>query len=223
MHSSSMHSYASWLTGSLLLIGGCQKEQQSAEDKFEPVKTALTITLDSPADDPTTKNAGSADPDGERIRKLSLATLSAAGFNAAGSLPTLNHRFGVPGKLRSPRDIAMRVMALKALFIWASAPESAAASERVTRYIERNGLKEHLTPEELKIISMPRQQALTQHGESIGWRLENMWSLCWLLGYDTPPNPTSGQLPDEVTEGIMFEFLPNLESSVDDLVAKSKP
>lgn len=50
-----------------------------------------------------------------------------------------------------------------------------------------------------------------------------MWSLCWLLGYDTPPNPTSGQLPDEVTKGIIFEFLPNMESSVDDLVGRSKP
>ena len=56
-------------------IAGCQKAERSTEDKFQPVEPALTITLDSPSDDPTTKNAGSADPDGETIRKLSLARL----------------------------------------------------------------------------------------------------------------------------------------------------
>lgn len=211
------------LVGAVIFPGCNQKKEQVMNDDFEPIEPALTINLDSPDDDPTMKNAGSTDPEGERIRKSSMATLAAGGFHAAESLPTLHHRAGVPAKLRAPREIALRVMALKALFIWASAPESAVASEDIKTYVERNSLASHLTPEELKILSLPRQQALTQHGSTVGWRLENMWSLCWLLGYDTPPSPVLGQLPDEVTEGIMFEFLPNLDSSVDDLLAKAQP
>lgn len=187
------------------------------------MKPAATITLNSPADDPTIKNPTSADSEGRRIRKLSLARLAAGGFHAAESLPTLHHRAAVSAKLRSPRDIALRVMALKALFIWASAPESAVASDRLMGYVERNGLKKHLTPTELTIILMPRQQALAQHGNTVGWRLENMWALCWLLGYETPPEPMSGQLPEDVTEAIIFDFLPNLDSSIEDLVSKAKP
>ncbi len=211
------------LVGAVMFPGCNQTKEQAKNDDFEPIQPALTINLDSPADDPTMKNVGSADPEGERIRTSSMAILAAGGFHAAESLPTLNHRAGVPAKLRSPRDIALRVMALKALFIWASVPESAVASDRIVGYVDRNGLRKHLTSTELKIISLPREQAMTQHGDTIGWRLENIWALCWLLGYNTPPDPMSGQLPDKITESIILEFLQNLDSSVDDLISRSEP
>lgn len=128
----------------------------------------------------------------------------------------------MPAKLRSVQEIAGRAMALKALFVWASAPESAIDSDRVQKYVRRSDLTKYLTADERSILSLPRQKALGEHAGTVGWRLENKWALCWLLGYETPPDPTLGQLPEDVTKGIMFDFLPNMDSSLNDLIAKAK-
>jgi len=176
-----------------------------------------------PMVDPTVKNGDQPDASGEEIREESIATLEAARFTVAQSLPTTNHRAALPGKLRPTRDIALRLMALNALFTRTSAPEEAIPTKMVEDYAARNDLTRHLTAEELQIWNLPRASAFKQHAESIGWKLENMWSLAWAHGFETPPSAISGQLPNEVTQGIVFKFLPGMESSIDDLLDKAKP
>lgn len=173
--------------------------------------------------DPTAHNTDQPDPKGDVVRQQSLATLSKGGFHAADWLPTAGHRAGVPGKLRPVREVAQRLMALDALFTWASAPEDAVATDRLKAYIERNDLRAHLTEEERVILSLSRANARQQHSAGIGWRLENMWSLAWVLGFDSPPDPMIGQVPNDVSRAIVMEFLPGLDASVDDLLKKAKP
>lgn len=203
-----------------VLFLGCG--QIDSKDDFEPVKPAATIEF-APGEDPTAVDLEKPDPAGEAIRKRSLAILTKGGFEAVGSLPTAGHRRGVAGKLRSTREIAQRLMALNALFIWASAPEEAIGSREVMEYVKRNGLREHLTEKESAILSLPRTKALEQHAGSVGWRLENMWSLAWVLGFEMEPNPMLGQIPEEITRALVMEFLPGLDSSVEDLLKKTKP
>ena len=51
-----------------------------------------------------------------------------------------------------------------------------------------------LTPEERKIHAMPRAKARAIHQGTIGWRLENMWPLAWILGFDLAPPASGAQL-----------------------------
>jgi len=207
---------------SISLIG-CVDGDKAAQSDFEPIKPAATVNIDGPEDDPTVRNPGEPDPKGEAVRKKSLAALTKGGFTVSPGLPTAGHRRGVEGKLRPTREIALRLMALDALFTWTSAPEAAVKTDRLKAYIERNKLLDHLTKEEKAIISLSRAEANKQHAGLIGWRLENMWALAWTLGFDPAPDPMLGQIPGEVTESIIMKFMPGLDASVDDLLEKAKP
>ena len=198
-----------------------QKKPQNRSDQFVPIEPALTFQVESPEDDPTVKNAGQPDPAGEQVRASSQKALNAAGFQFANNLPTAGHRAAVEGKLRPLREIASRLMALDALFTWVTSPESV-STERLQAYIKRNALLDHLTGEEQEILSLSRADANSKHSNTIGWRLENMWALAWILGFDPAPD-VSGQLSQEISRAVVLDFLPGLDATVDDLLNKAQP
>lgn len=151
------------------------------------------------------------------LRKKTFAELEALGFQPANSLPLPDVGQGV----RSPREIATRLMALQALFTWVVIPETAAATDQVKSYIDRNGLCEALTDEEVGILEHPRAEAYDLHERNIGWKLENMWALAWVLGFEPEPGFDASQIQDDVIHAIFFEFLPDLDGTVDELLSKS--
>lgn len=126
-------------------------------------------------------------------RKKNLAKLTKLGFKVAASLPT---KRGAT-KLRSAKAIAARFSALRALFLWVASPE------RLTRKIE---LRSAMTPSERTIYALPRDKARAQI-ESIGWRLENMWPLAWMLGFDEEPS-ASGDMIEGDTVRALLAFEP---------------
>ena len=185
---------------------------------FEPVEPVFEMKIDSPHDDPTVKDPDTQDPRGATIRKRSREILEAGGFYCGEWLPTLGHRAEVPGKMRPVREVALRLMALDALFTWVNSPESTVSTDRLNAYISRNKLRAHLTEDERAILALSREDAHSVHNNAIGWRLENMWSLAWILGFDPPPQPMSGQIPNEISRAIVLDFLPGLDASIDDLM-----
>lgn len=115
------------------------------------------------------------------------------------------------------------MMALDALFTWVAFPEKAATTERVRKYSDRNRLRDWLTEEEAAIMDLPRGEAQKSHADNIGWKLENMWALAWVLGFEPEPGLEASQVGEEVTRPMIFEFLPGLDRTVDDLLAKATP
>src|SRR5262245_41527346 len=95
----------------------------------------------------------------ETLRAKVFADLEAIGFHPAKSLPLPD----VTQPIRPAIEIAARLMALDALFTWVAFPEEAAATARMKKYIERNGLLDWLTEEESKIIAIQRAKAHQSH------------------------------------------------------------
>lgn len=157
--------------------------------------------------DPTAINVGQPDPDGATLRSVSLNRLRAAGFRVADSLPTAGHRRGVAGEVRSAEQIVRRLMALQAVFTWVSAPEGAVPSSAIQQMVSRNQLDQWLTPDERQMLKLSRTQAQQRYANTVGWKLENMWALAWVLGFNTEPDPTSGQLSGEVIDLLFDDFL----------------
>ncbi len=126
----------------------------------------------------------------EELRAKVLADLEALGFHAAKWLPPPE----VNQPIRAPADVASRLMALKALFIWVALPEQAAPSEQIEEYLDRNGLRAWLASDEREMIALPRDAAHESHVNRIGWKLENMWALAWVLGFDPEPDLEASQI-----------------------------
>ena len=97
------------------------------------------------------------------------------------------------------------------------------SSVRLNAYINRNDLRAHLTKEEREILALSRADAHELHNDTIGWHLENMWALAWVLGFEPAPDPMSGQLSDKISRALVLEFLPGLDASVDDLLKRARP
>jgi hypothetical protein len=155
----------------------------------------------------------------EKLRAQTFAELESLGFYPAKSLPLPD----VNSRIRPAEEIAARLMALDALFTWVAFPEKAAASERVQKYVDRNQLREWLTENESKIVSLPRSEAHESHVDTIGWKLENMWPLAWALGFDPEPTLESSQVQEDVTRQMIYEFLLGLDGTVAKLLAKAAP
>lgn len=214
---------ATFLAAAALACGvvGCSGDKSTVEGGAQ-VAPGHTIDIGSLADDPTAANADQPDPEGERIRKNSQAQLSAAGFHCASSLPTAGHRAFVAGKLRPAKEVALRLMALEVLFTWVAMPDSEVATDLLTRHVKMNNLTDHMTESERQIIQLSRSEANQQHVGSIGWRLENMWALAWIVGFAPEPEATTGQIAGEISRAMVLEFVPKHGTSVDEFLAKAK-
>jgi hypothetical protein len=152
------------------------------------------------------------------VREKNLASLKRLGFKVAPSLPTVRHEG--PVRLRPLPEIIGRAAALNALFVWVSAPEDMVPAKVVAAFVKNNKLRDHLTAEERQPLDLPRPAAMKQHVDSVGWKLENIWPLAWVLGYE--PAPPLGGMADRDQILAMIEFLPRFDASVADW-AKAHP
>jgi len=155
----------------------------------------------------------------ESLRAKTFANLESLGFRPARSLPQPD--FDAP--VRPPNEVAARLMTLDALFTWVAFREESVATERIERYIDGNRLRDWITEEEVAIVALPRAVAHDSYVDNIGWRLENMWALAWVLGFEPEPDLEAAQVGETVTRPLIYDFLPGLDSTVDALVAKAKP
>ncbi|MGL4421068.1 MAG: DUF4272 domain-containing protein [Gemmataceae bacterium] len=153
------------------------------------------------------------------LRTETFAQLNALGFQPATSLPLPRIR----AKLRPVPEIAARLMALDAVFTWVAFLPKHVTSKRIRDYIDRNHLRDWMTEEERAIVDLSRKKANEDHDDSIGWRLENMWPLAWVLGYEPEPDLEAAQISEEITRPLFHEFFPGLGGTIAMLVAKSTP
>lgn len=165
-----------------------------------------TINMEESGGDPTVKNADQPDPTGEAIRAKTKAQLNEAGFFFAPTLPTLGRRAGLEGDLRPADEIQKRMLAMYVLYLYVAAPEEAIPKEHLGMFINAYDLVEYFTPEEADIILMERPQAQKQAMDSIGWKLESISALAWMLGYEQPPSVSDKMISGESLNGLL-EFL----------------
>jgi hypothetical protein len=145
-------------------------------------------------------------------RAASVETLTAAGFTAPWWLP------GHTPALRPAEEIARRLMALNGLFAWVTAPEDRAAS--VLGYLDDNGLREALSGREAALLANPSARA--SHQGTIGWKLENMWALAWVLGHEPAPLVTDGMMGHDAIGGVI-SFVGGLTRPLSEVLARATP
>lgn len=153
------------------------------------------------------------------LRAKVFAELGELGFRPARSLPDPD-----PGRaLRTPDEVAARLLALDALFTWVAFSEEDVATDRIVSYLDRNGLRRWLTADERAVVELPRADAHEEHVDTIGWKLENMWSLAWVLGFEPEPSVESAQIRRDISRSMIYDFLPGLDRTIADLLATSAP
>lgn len=147
----------------------------------------------------------------QALKRDVFGELESQGFWPAHSLPPPD----LDATLRDEQEICQRLMALQSVFAWAAMPEHIAEDALLQSYIERNDLRSAMTASELALIDLPRQQAHALHGNRVGWRLENMWALAWIVGFSKMPTLEASQISDEVIHAMLFDFLPDWSGHLD--------
>ena len=125
-------------------------------------------------------------------------------------------------ELRPIEEIAKRLMALNAVFLWASEAGGEEPTEQFAPYLDDNGLREFVTADEATILAQPREEAVAENTDNIGWRLENMWPLAWILGLEEPPT-LGAVIQPEVTRAIIVERLDFLNKPLADVLDEATP
>lgn len=152
------------------------------------------------------------------IRKHSLRVLGGFGFQVADSLPLPD----LTATIRPSDEIARQLMALNAVFLYASGPEPVLDASAIHAYIEQHGLAALVPEAEAVMLGLPHQEAIDAFMGKVGWRLENMWSLAWVLGFEPAP-AVGGMITDEMIQRIVVEFLGELEATPEQLSRQMRP
>ena len=165
-------------------------------------------------------------PSPQEVRDSNLAYLNERGFKPATWM-NLPAEVGQPseglyagGVLRPETEIANRLLCHVAVFGWGSAPPD--FEQTLAGFISSNGLQSHMTQEEINIIQMAKSDATEQFSHMVGWRLENMWSLAWILGVASEPSATTGQLGEGPSDEVMGLFLPDFTVTAESLIAQGQ-
>lgn len=149
-----------------------------------------------------------------QMRQENVEKLRVEGFLGSPHLPLLTTE-----TLRPLKDIALRLMALKALFLWVAAPEQAAPAAVIQESISKNDLTEAMTEKELEMFAVPRSTAHELHVNTVGWRLENMLMLAWVFGFEPTPALHDGMIKQETIDEILLNFTPRFrDGSANDLI-----
>lgn len=155
----------------------------------------------------------------EQVREQSLNFLKGTGFHPAGWLPVNRGNL----QLRPTEEIVGRLFALDSIFTWVAFSESNASSGNLKEYVEGNDLESFMSVSEKKIFRLSRNQAHEACVETIGWKLENMWPLAWVLGFDAKPTLEAGLISDDISNSLLYEFLPGGEATIEDFVDSVQP
>jgi hypothetical protein len=136
-------------------------------------------------------------------RAANLATLKKRGFRVAKGLPLVRDAVDT---LRPEREIALRLMALDAVFTWVADDGPGATTAKVRAYAKRNDLAKWMTTEERRIFGKPRDAARRAHVYAIG---------CYQYR-------DGKMIPASVRRAITHDVLPKLGETVDVLLARAK-
>ncbi len=193
----------------LLLLVGC--------GEAPPVDAPTEALTEAPTERPAIPT--NPTPDWSPDRTARVARLEEDGFLVARSLPE-----GHDGERRPIQEIAKRLMALKALFLRTVVPAAGISESKLAAFMVRSELFNALTPSEREIWYTPRAEVGDAFGETIGWRLENMWALAWVLGYDGERSCLGGQMTGELIDPLLRDFTPDLASgNLDSWLEKLEP
>lgn len=151
-------------------------------------------------------------------REKHYLQLAERGLFCDRSLPLV--RLGGASQLRLLPEIAARLTALEALFLWGSAPEEVTPADALGAFVERNLLRQHLTEPELAVLDLPRDEAQELHTAMVADRLEAMWMLAWILGFEPAPPWDGGTIPSDVTKSLVLDYLPFLDGTVAEVLGK---
>jgi len=138
-----------------------------------------------------------------RVREANLNALHALGFKVAASLPTEFNSSTT--RLRPFEEIAGRALALLSTCDWVCATEAQISSERILDRIKSLDLDGLLTAEDRNVLATPRAEAHDAYAGTIGWRLENVWALGWILGFEQQPT-LQGMISDETVAALLNFF-----------------
>ena len=161
-------------------------------------------------------------PERVAMREEHYRLLAERGFRCSRGLPLVRSEGG-EFRLRPISEIASRLFALDALFLYVAGSEESVAENGLLEFVERNGLLAHLAGDEPALLALPRAEAHSRAADVVGWRLENMWPLAWILGFDPPPPFHRGQIPQPTIDALLFEFLPGFDVGVERFLSNVRP
>jgi hypothetical protein len=160
------------------------------------------------------------DAQAEALRNSTKAALNAHGLEVPEGVLSPDDRGNL--ELRSPYEIARRLMGQHATVAWCCASEEIASSALLTKYIDSNELFELLSDAERNIVNTPRGDA-AQMREQVGWFTENIWALAWTLGFETTPGIDGMPIKVEVGPPLTRDFLELFNADVERIVSKVGP
>merc|ERR1711991_1105820 len=116
------------------------------------------------------------------------------GFSSSQALPLIH--FNSPLTLRKKKDIQKRLLSLYLLFGYVTRPSLSG------EFLWNYNLHGELTESERSILDLSLEEK-ENCVNAIGWKLENMWTLAWAVGFKHTPHFYLGMIKDEMVRELL--------------------
>ncbi len=119
-------------------------------------------------------------------------------------------------ELRTPKDVAMRVVAMHALVCYARGQPR----EEVQAELDRTGAMEFFSPDEAEFFSQSEPDEAER--QQLIWRLESLWVLMWSLGHIDRLEWPNRQCDVERLHELVFKATEDIDQFVNHATLRSK-
>jgi hypothetical protein len=158
-------------------------------------------------------------PDPSGIRAETTRVLRGIGYTFYQLFPIRN----VDAPVRSPDDILLRLAALNAVCLYASALGADVPTAQVLGLASRADVARALMAKERAILSLPRAAAREQHAGGVGWYMENMTMLAWALGHAYPPRLEGSMITGEPLRRLLLTVAPTSDKELEAALSSDDP
>lgn len=145
-------------------------------------------------------------PGYKEMRLRNLATLGKLGFTVAPSLAIERQN----DELRPAEEIARRLWGLGVFYLFVTVPEKKVSTAAINECQKRDDLASALTKKERAMFAQPRGEAHERFADMLGWHVENMIPLAWILGFDVALVVEGTKVGEGLIEKMLFDFLGDL-------------
>ncbi|HEU4556710.1 MAG TPA: DUF4272 domain-containing protein [Longimicrobium sp.] len=198
---------------------------EAAREPISPTSPEITTAPAAPADHTTAASsaAGASSSDGPTVSYIPPAekhatppdppppdvpAFAAGAIDIEPALPDAHPATGAEPGARQPRpleEVIGRALVMNALVnVHFRAPV-----EVVRRWVEANGVAEHLSPRERALLAKPNVEVTPQERAGLRGYIEGLWALLWAGSVSDDLSPKRGVPPD------MAALVPSLKKNED--------
>jgi hypothetical protein len=119
--------------------------------------------------------------------------------------------------------VAKRLLAIKLVFCYVCIPKDNLPTDTIQQCINTNKVGRFLTKAEREMMMMNRDESHQANVDKVGWKLENMLGLSWIMGFERLSELGLEMCSGDHAKNLLFHETPRIEMGIEQWMGSTHP